>query len=80
MNDGVMSELGQTRRFRDVRGLSDLPPTSDVSRSDRHFAFVPKAEVVRWAIGLQHDALPSSTSAAYSAVSGSLSRQVGAVW
>jgi hypothetical protein len=44
MNDGVMSVLGQTRRFRDVRGMSGLPPTADISGHGRHFAFVPEAD------------------------------------
>src|SRR3979411_402900 len=41
------SVVGQTRRFRDVHGLSDLPPTSDVSRSNRHFAFGPGPVISR---------------------------------
>jgi hypothetical protein len=40
-----MSGLGQTRRFRDVRGMSGLPQTADISGLGRHFAFVPKAEL-----------------------------------
>jgi hypothetical protein len=35
----------QTRRFRDVRDMSGLPQTADISGPGRHFAFVPKAEV-----------------------------------
>jgi hypothetical protein len=42
-----MSALGQTRRFRDVRGMSGLPQTADVSGRGRHFAFVPKPDVSR---------------------------------
>src|SRR6476620_3367847 len=37
----AMSAWGQTRRFRDVRGISDLPPTADISGPGRHFAFGP---------------------------------------
>ena len=40
-----MSGLGQTRRFRDVRGMSGLPPTADISGHGRHFAFVPNADI-----------------------------------
>ena len=47
MNDVVMSELGQTRRFPDVRRMSGLPPSSDVSGAGRDFAFGPEAEVTR---------------------------------
>jgi len=46
-----MSALGQTRRFRDVRGMSGLPPTADISGHGRHFAFVPEADIwpcVKW--------------------------------
>ena len=39
----AMSALGQTRRFRDVRGMSGLPQTADISGPCRHFAFGPKA-------------------------------------
>jgi hypothetical protein len=53
-----MSAPGQTRRFRDVRGMAGLPQAADISGPGRHFAFVPEAEVVRRAIGLQHDASP----------------------
>ena len=31
----------QTRRFRDVRLMSGLPPASDISGTGRHFAFGP---------------------------------------
>src|SRR5260370_7950829 len=41
-----MTDKGQTRRFRDVRGMSGLPPTADISGHGRHFAFVPSTEVV----------------------------------
>jgi hypothetical protein len=43
-----MSASGQMRRFRDVRGMSGLPPTADLSGHGRHFAFVPQAEVPRF--------------------------------
>jgi len=36
-----MSVVGQTRRFRDVRGMSGLPQTSDIAGPGQHFAFVP---------------------------------------
>jgi hypothetical protein len=40
-----MSGLGHSRRFCDVRGVSGLPPTADISGHGRHFAFVPKADL-----------------------------------
>jgi hypothetical protein len=40
-----MSASGQTRQFRDVSDMSGLPPTSDVSRPGRHFAFVPEGDI-----------------------------------
>jgi hypothetical protein len=40
-----MSPTGQTRRFRDVRDMSGLPQTADISGPGRHFAFVPKADI-----------------------------------
>jgi hypothetical protein len=40
-----MSALGQTRRFRDVHGMSGLTPTADISGLSRHFALVPDAEL-----------------------------------
>jgi len=45
MNDGVMSILGPTRRFRDVRGMSGLTPTADISGPSRHFAFGPQGDI-----------------------------------
>ena len=42
----VTSALGQTRRFRDVRGMSGLPQTADISGRGRHFAFGPQADIV----------------------------------
>jgi hypothetical protein len=39
------SALGQTRRFRDVRGMSGLTPTADISGPSRHFALVPIADL-----------------------------------
>jgi hypothetical protein len=56
-----MSDLGQSRRFRDVRGMSDLPPTADISGHGRHFAFVPFPDVV-----LATETRPFSTQAVYS--------------
>jgi hypothetical protein len=41
----AMSELGQSRRFRDVRSMSGLPQTADISGPGRHFAFVPTADM-----------------------------------
>jgi hypothetical protein len=41
MSNFTMSASGQTRQFRDVRGMSGLPPTADISVPGRHFAFVP---------------------------------------
>jgi hypothetical protein len=44
-----MSVVGQTRRFRDVRAMSGLPQTADISGHGRHFAFGPKAVMIlRW--------------------------------
>src|SRR5258705_13824256 len=40
-----MSASGQTRRFRDVRGMSGLPQTADISGPGRHFAFGPIADL-----------------------------------
>ena len=40
-----MSVLGHSRRFRDVRRMSGLPRTADISGAGRHFAFGPKSEV-----------------------------------
>jgi hypothetical protein len=37
--------LGQSRRFGDVRRMSGLPQTADISGPSRHFAFVPGTEV-----------------------------------
>ncbi len=37
----AQSALGQTRRFRDARRMSGLPPTADISGASRHFAFGP---------------------------------------
>jgi hypothetical protein len=41
----AMSALGQSRRFGDVRRMSGLPQTADISGPSRHFAFVPKADL-----------------------------------
>jgi hypothetical protein len=41
----AMPAWGRSRLFGDVRRMSGLPPTSDVSRPGRHFAFVPLPEV-----------------------------------
>jgi hypothetical protein len=40
-----MTALGQTRRFCDVRSMSDVTPTADISGPSRHFAFVPLGEM-----------------------------------
>jgi hypothetical protein len=40
------SASGQTRRFRDVRSMSGLPLTADISGPGRHFAKVPEAEII----------------------------------
>jgi hypothetical protein len=37
--------LGQSSRLRDVRGMSGLPQTADISGPSRHFAFVPIADI-----------------------------------
>jgi hypothetical protein len=53
-----MSDLGQTRRFRDVRGMSGLPPPADISGHGRHFAFVPEAVIsqatIQWERSRSH--------------------------
>jgi hypothetical protein len=36
-----MSELGQSRRFDDVRATSALPLITDLRQKDRHVRFVP---------------------------------------
>jgi hypothetical protein len=41
-----MSQMGRTRRFRDVCGMSGLPLTADISGPGRHFALGPIAEVL----------------------------------
>jgi len=55
----AMSALGQTRRFRDVRGMSGLPPTADISGHGRHFAFVPIAD----GVGSQSEVSASTSKA-----------------
>jgi hypothetical protein len=40
-----MSQMGQTRRFRDVRSMSGLHLSSDVSEPGRHVALGPSTEV-----------------------------------
>src|SRR5258705_13836455 len=45
-----MSQMGQTRRFRDVRGMSGLPPTADISGHGRNFTFVPIPDI-GWQLG-----------------------------
>src|SRR5688500_9895615 len=40
-----MTALGQTLRFHDVRRMSGLPPTADISGSHRLFAFGPIADL-----------------------------------
>jgi hypothetical protein len=37
--------FGQTHRFRDVRDMSGLPQTADISGPGRHFAFVPQSDI-----------------------------------
>jgi hypothetical protein len=44
-NSKEVSALGQSRRFRDVRGMSGLPPTVDISGHGRHFAFGPISDL-----------------------------------
>jgi hypothetical protein len=40
-----MPAKGQTRRFRDVRGMSGPLHTADISGPDQHFAFVPYPDI-----------------------------------
>jgi hypothetical protein len=40
-----MTELGQKRRFGDVRLTSALPLKADIHREVRHVRFVPTTEV-----------------------------------
>ena len=47
MNDGVMSDLGHSRRFGLLSVTSGLPQTADITRPGWHFAFVPLAAVSR---------------------------------
>src|SRR5512139_2489869 len=42
-----MSQLGQARRFPDVRRMSGLSPTPDISGAGRLFAFGPEADESR---------------------------------
>ena len=56
MRQRTVSASGQARRFRDVRGMSGLPPTADISGQGRHFAFVPVAVLRRLSSGLLIDA------------------------
>ena len=39
--------LGHTRRFHDVRRMSGLAPTADISGDARHYAFGPIGDVLR---------------------------------
>jgi hypothetical protein len=59
-----MSAPGQTRRFRDVRDMSGLPQTADISGPGRHFAFVPRPDISRVAraVGLRDDEDQSRTA------------------
>ena len=53
---GLMSELGQKRRFDNRPVTSGLPPTSDIADSASHVGFVPNPEVVRFGVAtLCHD-------------------------
>src|SRR5260370_20022213 len=52
-----MCPSGQTRRFRDVRAMSALPQTADISGRGRHFAFVPGAELDEPISALVSDAI-----------------------
>ena len=45
-----MSDLGQSRRFRDVRGMSGLTPAADISGPSRHFALC-QYPTLRWQLG-----------------------------
>jgi hypothetical protein len=38
------SVVGHTRRFHDVRRMSGLAPTADISGDARHYAFGPGAD------------------------------------
>ncbi len=40
-----MSELGQTRRFRHVRGTSALPPIATIKQTCRQVGSVPLPEI-----------------------------------
>ncbi len=39
-----MSEMGQTRRFRHVRGTSALPPIATIKQTCRQVGSVPRAD------------------------------------
>ena len=43
-----MSQLGQSRRFRDGPATSALPLIADLGRNDEHFRKVPAPEVIRF--------------------------------
>ncbi len=47
---GPMSEMGQKRRFGDVRVTSALPLKADIHRTGRHVSNVPQADFMK----LQH--------------------------
>ena len=55
MSGSAKSVVGQTRRFPDVRRMSGLPPSSDVSGAGRHFAFGPRAVIACMAMGERRD-------------------------
>ena len=40
-----MSDMGQSRRFGDVRVTSAAPLKADIHRSSRHVSNVPKADI-----------------------------------
>jgi hypothetical protein len=40
-----MSQMGQTRKYLRLKGMSVLPSGADIVRPPRHVRFVPKAEV-----------------------------------
>jgi hypothetical protein len=45
MRSGLMSQLGQKRRFSDVRVTSALPLKADIHRGGRHVRLVPGAAI-----------------------------------
>jgi hypothetical protein len=57
-----MSEMGQSRRFGDVRGISALPLIADVRCEDRQVRKVPGADIASVPVNNPTRRLTSGTS------------------